>query len=563
MKKFPYSLLLLVTLVLTATPVALATEVDDSLEKQVYECTLTDLPKAQRLMAELRKRGEMPAFRLNCIEGDLFFNSGKYFEAITFYKRAYYDKKRDESYMMELLRRLIMCYDNVHNATSQLYYARKLLDMSTERNDSVMRSIALFCMGNVAYDKGRQDEGLRQMDEATRIMERSSYRSRYDQLYYYYATLVEKLQESSRNELAMSVLVKLDKLVKDDADQTGVPIETLENSRMKDIYAHYAVLLQRLGRDDEAAAYYKKFVDAGEEHYYDYSCIMPYINAKGLYDDIIRFSDLRRNFLKSVGDTMGYDMISVSQTEAEAYMAKGDYRHAAEAYRLVGKLTERVKSIEERGAMDELSSNYEIHDRELEMERTTWRIHMTSVVIIALVIIFFVVYIVYRSHVNNRLIVEKNKAMAKTIGDLIHRQTALGMPVEKSASTDETAQMEQDRALFERVRHEIVDEKAYLDADLSRDKLLEKLCIPKNSFSNLFKTFVGTSYSKFISDLRLEHAVRLINQYPNYTVEAIAAESGFSSVRTFYNLFAQKFGMTPTEYRTARQQNVDEMGESV
>ena len=43
----------------------------------------------------------------------------------------------------------------------------------------------------------------------------------------------------------------------------------------------------------------------------------------------------------------------------------------------------------------------------------------------------------------------------------------------------------------------------------------------------------------------------MLKQHTNYTIDAISAECGFTSASTFYTLFAQRFGMTPSEYKKA------------
>ena len=40
-----------------------------------------------------------------------------------------------------------------------------------------------------------------------------------------------------------------------------------------------------------------------------------------------------------------------------------------------------------------------------------------------------------------------------------------------------------------------------------------------------------------------------MKQFPNYKIESIATDSGFSSLSTLYKLFSEHFGMTPAEYR--------------
>lgn len=50
---------------------------------------------------------------------------------------------------------------------------------------------------------------------------------------------------------------------------------------------------------------------------------------------------------------------------------------------------------------------------------------------------------------------------------------------------------------------------------------------------------------------RVGRACKLILSRPEYTIESIAAEAGFSSPRTFYRKFQSETGLSPTEYRQA------------
>lgn len=99
--------------------------------------------------------------------------------------------------------------------------------------------------------------------------------------------------------------------------------------------------------------------------------------------------------------------------------------------------------------------------------------------------------------------------------------------------------------------HKIVNNRLYLDPALTRDMLLEELGIPKNKFSQLFRVYGKTSFSSFISDLRLQYACKLLRQYPNYTIEVIARECGMPTESNFYTRFSEKYGMTPAAYRKA------------
>ena len=86
--------------------------------------------------------------------------------------------------------------------------------------------------------------------------------------------------------------------------------------------------------------------------------------------------------------------------------------------------------------------------------------------------------------------------------------------------------------------------------DFSREELIKIIYIPKNKFAQLFKLYARTSFSKYVNNLRLEYAAGMLKEHPYYTIDAIAKECGMSTVQTFYRLFSEKFGVTPTEFRS-------------
>lgn len=49
--------------------------------------------------------------------------------------------------------------------------------------------------------------------------------------------------------------------------------------------------------------------------------------------------------------------------------------------------------------------------------------------------------------------------------------------------------------------------------------------------------------------LRLNHAIHLLKEHPEYTLRAIAEASGINSIPTFHSLFKNKTGMTPSEFK--------------
>ncbi|MEI3119226.1 MAG: helix-turn-helix domain-containing protein [Parabacteroides johnsonii] len=85
--------------------------------------------------------------------------------------------------------------------------------------------------------------------------------------------------------------------------------------------------------------------------------------------------------------------------------------------------------------------------------------------------------------------------------------------------------------------------------NISRELLLNQLHISKNTFAQLIEAYSGTNFSGYINNKRLDYSIHLLEDYKRYTIEAVATDSGFSNVRSFYRIFREKYGMTPSEYR--------------
>lgn len=53
----------------------------------------------------------------------------------------------------------------------------------------------------------------------------------------------------------------------------------------------------------------------------------------------------------------------------------------------------------------------------------------------------------------------------------------------------------------------------------------------------------------YINKLRVEHSVALIREHPEWTIDAIAAASGYPRKATYYSNFYKIYGLTPAQYR--------------
>lgn len=97
----------------------------------------------------------------------------------------------------------------------------------------------------------------------------------------------------------------------------------------------------------------------------------------------------------------------------------------------------------------------------------------------------------------------------------------------------------------------IVEEKNYLNSELTLDIVALNLEVSKSYLSRLINAELHTSYTDYINALRVEQA-KLTIQNPEsekYTLIAIGLESGFNSKSAFNNAFKKFTGITPSEFK--------------
>jgi AraC-like DNA-binding protein len=70
-----------------------------------------------------------------------------------------------------------------------------------------------------------------------------------------------------------------------------------------------------------------------------------------------------------------------------------------------------------------------------------------------------------------------------------------------------------------------------------------------NYLSRLFRSQAKTSFSHFLTQLRLVRAADQLRESPRTTVLSIALDTGFPNIAAFNTAFRRTFGTTPTQWR--------------
>ena len=88
-----------------------------------------------------------------------------------------------------------------------------------------------------------------------------------------------------------------------------------------------------------------------------------------------------------------------------------------------------------------------------------------------------------------------------------------------------------------------------LDKMITRDEVASAVWLSPSYFSHLFKQTMGIGYNEYLTELRIKQAKQMLLR--NVSVGDIAVSVGFRDARYFSNIFQNKTGFTPSEYRRA------------
>ncbi len=96
-------------------------------------------------------------------------------------------------------------------------------------------------------------------------------------------------------------------------------------------------------------------------------------------------------------------------------------------------------------------------------------------------------------------------------------------------------------------------EKEYLykEAQLTREKMAERLGTNRTYLIKVIKEKTNMNYLQFVNSYRINEAIKILSDKDkvNYPLKQIWSDLGFSSPSTFFKLFQQAVGITPSVYR--------------
>lgn len=121
---------------------------------------------------------------------------------------------------------------------------------------------------------------------------------------------------------------------------------------------------------------------------------------------------------------------------------------------------------------------------------------------------------------------------------------------------------EEVKQLQGRLNRVLVNDKPYLDENLTLNKLAVLVATRDKKLSALLNQHLNTSFYQLINDCRVREVCERLSspQYLNQGIMAVAYQCGFNSKTTFNRLFKAATGCSPSQYRAQQNKSQHQAG---
>ena len=309
-----------------------------------------------------------------------------------------------------------------------------------------------------------------------------------------------------------------------------------------------ALFLQESGHAAEAAATYAAIPRSRLMEPNGYTTAAKYLMAAGRYDEAAYwYEQIDSTYLATDSAKMTFDNIATRLSPR--YMAYRKAGRNADALIFADSVSAAIDSAliwQKKNEAAELAVIYQTHEKELELNdaKSETRIHRVLLVA-ALLLILLIGYLFWRTHQYNKTLLEKNRRL---VAEIEQREREEQQAIEQLKAEPE-ASLTAEQQLFRRIC-DLMDgpDHIYTDTDLDRNRLAQLLGTNEHYVTDAITTCTnGKNLSGFLNEYRLRYAARLLGTTKE-PVALIAELSGFSR-SSFFRIFSDAYGMSPSDYR--------------
>ena len=132
---------------------------------------------------------------------------------------------------------------------------------------------------------------------------------------------------------------------------------------------------------------------------------------------------------------------------------------------------------------------------------------------------------------------------------------------EESGQAENESNIVDDEAagIINKIQEIMEEQKPYLSKKYTINDLSIESGIKQHRLTTVINDTMGTNFNGLVNNYRIKDAISMLeDNKQNYTIDAIADITGFSSRSTFYACFKKITGLTPKDYMLSAKNNIHE-----
>ena len=512
-------------------------------EEYIAKIYIEEPKRALQLLDEAENLNCMPSNMINDLRSRTYRNMYMNKSAFVYARKAYVIDSiqgTDPSHLLEMTIDLAEISFLLSRFEQSVKYATEGIALARKNGNKGSEAKLLFCLGENKKVLGLKREGYA----------------------YFYGLKMNYLLSDGCFDEVLFIGLEREKLIHEMADSRKYP-DSYIDLQYSYVYIKLAYVAFKLRKYEEADNYFRKYSSTKAALTPDGKCdAAPYLLLTKRYKEALEKCEDFKNVLRSQ-DTLNQQYLSVLQKEVAAYSGLNNFKKVAELRESILNIVTHMYRDEVRNAALELDAVYKVNERDKQIAKQDFRLKMHGIFLLfAIGFILLMSFFLWKSWKYNRIIRSKNKVLVRLINEQLSpkentdvvSESLPGANREEDILSENGMEWAENRELFSKLNETILHEKLYLSPNLSRDDLVRIVHLNYARFARMIKENTGGNLSGYINNLRLNHAIQLLNEHPNYTMKAIAEDSGFNSMPTFNNLFKKKTGMTPFEFKSAQKE---------
>lgn len=545
-------------------------------EKYIRDIYISDSKRALQLLDEAENRKTISLRVINELRSLSYSNMYMNKLAFMYAKKAYlldsiYEK--DPEHMLKMTVYLAEFSSVMSKYNESMHYALEGIRQAQELGNREARARLFFCMGENNWRLSFKDKAYDYFDRTIELLRGSKEKREMMLLSYYYGVKMGFLMNDSRIEEALEVGFEREKQIERLKALPQIP-EAYVDGQYSYLYSKLAYIYCMEKKYGQAEQYYQKYLSKKKSHTPDgkmYS--VPYLMLSGQYEKVIDNCKGFKELMRTQQDTLNEQYLTVLRHEVKAYLGMHKYKEVAEVRETILVITDSINARDRNNVALELNAMYGVSEKEEYIAEQAFQLRLRNITLCFLAcVVVLTLFLVWRLWRFNHIVEYKNRMLAQLINERIsnrkydtqlseaYGQLAVTSEIEPEVISSEelnetdkvSGEEEENKKIFQELNRIVVQDQLYLSPELSREDLAQIVHLNNARFARMIRECTGTNFNGYINELRITYAIKLMKKCPNYTIRAIADESGFNSTPILYNLFKKKTGMTPYEFKKAQ-----------